>query len=230
MKPARSRRRLGRVLVAAILAIGLFFGGRAGLRHLAFFSVRRIELVGAQYLDAATVAGALELRARANLFDPAAGLVARVKALPGVIDADIARRIPGTLRIRVREAEPVALAERGDRLVLVDEWGTVLPFDPARPAADLPVAAADSVVAGLLGRIRDFDPELFGRIQRGSRYRGDVALDLEEGRLFLRGNAEPGEIEAVAVVAGVLARDGRAWRELDGRYPPRVVVRGNRRT
>lgn len=224
------RRRLGRWLVAAVAAVGLVFAGRAGLRHLAFFSVRRIEVVGAQYLDAGTVAGALDLRPGANLFDPTGGLVARVKALPGVIDADIARRIPGTLRIRVREAEPVALAERGDRLVLVDEGGTVLPFDPARPAADLPVAAADSVVAGLLARIRDYDPDLFGRIQRGSRYRGDVVLDLEEGRLVLRGDAEAGEIGAVAAVAGVLARDGRAWRELDGRYPPRVVVRGNRRT
>lgn len=225
----RPRRRIGRWLVAAALAVGLFLGARAGLRHLAFFSVRRIEVVGAQYLDAATVTAALGLGPRANLFDPIAGLVARVKALPGVMDAGLARRIPGTLRIWVREAEPVALAERGDRLVLVDERGAVLPFDPAQSPADLPVAAADSVVAGLLGRIRDFDPELFGRIQRGSRYRGDVLLDLEEGQLLLRGNAEAGEIEAVAVVAGVLARDGRAWRELDGRYPPRVVVRGNRR-
>jgi cell division septal protein FtsQ len=235
VKPARPapaagkarRRRIAFGALGLVAGLGLLFGGRAGLRHLGFFSVRRIELVGAQYLQAATVAEALKLRPGANLFDPKNQFLARVKALPGVIDATVSRRIPGTLRIRVREAEPVALAERGDKLVLVDERGLELPFDPAKTATDLPVAVADPVVAGLLGRIRDQDPALFGRIQRGARIRGDVVLDLEQGRLFLKGSAEPADIEALSLVAGLLAREGRAWRELDGRYPPRVVVRGS---
>lgn len=217
--------RIALVVVALALVV---IGGRAGIRKLSFFSIRRIELVGARYLDAASVATALELGTKANLFDPKGQWVARVKALPGVIDASISRRIPGTLRIRVTESEPVALVEKADRLVLADEFGSILPFNPARPAADLPLASSDSMVTQLLGRIRDVDPELFGRIQRGGRIRGDVALDLEEGRLYLRGNAEPDDIRALSVVAGVLLREGRSWRELDGRYPPRIVVRGGK--
>jgi cell division septal protein FtsQ len=217
--------RIGAVLLGlAVLVLGV----RLGLRKLSFFSIRRIELVGARYLDAASVASALELGKKANLFDPRDPWVARVKALPGVIDASVSRRIPGTLRIRVTESEPVALVEKGDRLVLVDEFGSILPFNPAHPATDLPLAMADSIVTQLLGRIRDVDPELYGRIQRGARIRGDVALDLEEGRLYLRADAEAADIEALSVVAGVLSREGRSWRELDGRYPPRIVVRGGK--
>lgn len=215
--------RIGIVVVA--LAV-LVIGGRAGLRKLSFFTIRRIELVGARYLDAAAVATALEIGPKTSLFEPKDQWVARVRALPGVIDASISRRIPGTLKIRVTESEPVALVEKGDRLVLVDEFGSVLPFNPARPAADLPLASSDSTVTHLLGRIRDVDPELFGRIQRGGRVRGDVALDLEEGRVYLRADAEPDDIRALSIVAGVLSREGRSWRELDGRYPPRIVVRG----
>lgn len=214
------------IVILALAVLGL--GGRAGLRKISFFTIRRVELVGARYLDAGSVATALELGQKANLFDPKDQWVARVKALPGVIDASVGRRIPGTLRISVTETEPVALAEKGDRLVLVDEFGAILPFSPARPAADLPLASSDSMVTQLLGRIRDVDPELFGRIQRGGRFRGDVALDLEEGRLYLRGNADADDIRALSVVAGVLSREGRSWRELDGRYPPRVVVRGGK--
>ena len=210
------------VLAVAILA----FGARAGVRKLSFFTIRRIELAGARYLDAGSVATALQLGKKANLFDPKDQWVARVKALPGVIDASISRRIPGTLKVRVTESEPVALVEKGDRLVLVDEFGSILPFNPARPAADLPLAVPDSIVTKLLGRIRDVDPELYGRIQRGVRVRGDVGLDLEQGRVYLRGDADPADIQALSVVAGVLSREGKGWRELDGRYPPRIVVRG----
>ncbi len=221
-------KRVVRIAVVVVALALLVIGGRAGLRKLSFFSIRRVELVGARYLDAPAVAAALELGKQANLFDPKDQWVARVKALPGVIDASISRRIPGTLRVRVSESEPVALAQKGDRLVLVDEFGSILPFNPARPAADLPLANSDSLVTRLLGRIRDVDPDLFGRIQRGTRVRSDVALDLDQGRVFLRADAEPADIEALSVVASVLSREGRSWRELDGRYPPRIVVRGGK--
>jgi hypothetical protein len=127
----------------------------------------------------------------------------------------------------VHEAEPVALAERGGRLVLLDAAGRTLPFDPTSPAADLPLAEPDSAVAGLLTRVRETDPELFARIQRGTRLRRDVALQVAEGRILFRAGASSEEIRDLALVAGVLARQGRSWRELDARYLPRVVVRSN---
>ncbi len=226
--PQNWRQRHKRKVQLGVLAVGvvlLGIGARSLARKLSFFAVRRVEVVGAQYLDAQTAAAALRLEKKASIFDPTGQWVARIKALPGVQDASISRRLPGTLRIRVEEVEPVALAEQGNRLVLVDEAGSVLPFNPARPAADLPLAPADSVVTGVLSLVRDIAPDLYARVQRGVRIRNDVALELEEGRLFLRAGADAADIQAVSLVADLLTREGRTWGELDGRYLPRVIVR-----
>lgn len=218
-----------RVLLASlglVLAIGGLVGGRALLRRIAFFDIRRIELTGARYLTAADVAKALMIPPGASLFDPTGPFERRVEELPGVTEARVGRRLPGTLRVRVTETEPVALAERGARLVLVDAAGRVLPFDPTRPATDLPLAAADSQVAGVLARVREADPELFGRVERGRRVaRGEVALELDSGRLLVRADAGPEAFEALALVADLLTREGKPWRELDARFLPRIIVR-----
>lgn len=159
------------------------------------------------------------------MFDPTEPLRRRAAALPGVLEARVVRRLPGTLRIVVREAEPIALVERGGRLVPLDAGGRVLPFDPTRSPADLPLAEADSGVAGLLARVREGDPELFARVQRGARFRQDVALDVEAGRILFRSGASTEEIRDLSLVADVLARQGQSWKELDARFPPRVIVR-----
>ena len=211
--------------LAVVLLAGVIFGGRVLLRKLAFFSVRRIELAGARYLTATQVAAALNLPERTSIFDATGPLVQRVASLPGVLEVKISRRLPGALRITVREAEPVALADRGGHLVLLDSTGMALPFDPTAPAADLPLADPDSGVAGLLARVKDGDPDLFAQVQRAQRVRQDVALELESGRLLLRVGASSDEIRDLSTVAELLARQGRSWRELDGRYPPRVIVR-----
>ena len=214
---------LGAGALALLVAAGA--GGRLLLRKLSFFSVRRIELIGARYLTPAEVTRALRLPAGANIFDDTEPLARRANAIPGVLEARITRRIPGALRVVVHEAEPVALAERGGRLVLLDATGRTLPFDPTSPAADLPLADPDSAVAGLLTRVRESDPELFAQVERGTRLRQDVALDVGEGRILFRAGASSDEIRDLSLVAGVLARQGRSWRELDARFLPRVIVR-----
>jgi len=212
-------------ILALVLLVAAGAGGRLLLKKLAFFSVRRIELTGARYLSAAQVASALNLPPRASIFDATDPLARRVAALPGVLEAKISRRLPGALRVSVREAEPVALADRGGRLVLLDAAGGVLPFDPTTPAADLPLAEPDSAVVALLARLKEDDADLFARVQRAQRFRQDVALELEAGRLLFRAGASSDEIRDLSTVVELLGRQGRAWRELDGRYPPRVIVR-----
>ena len=212
-------------LGAAVVVLAAAGGFRL-LRSLAFFRIRRVELVGARYLTAADVARALAIPRRHSVFDGTGVFLARARALPGVEEAKVARRIPGTLRVTVREEEPVALAERGGRLALLDAAGRILPFDPTRPAADLPLAEPDSVVAGLLARVREVDSALFRRVERASRVRPDVALDLDAGRILFRAGASSDEIRDVSMVADLLAKQGRRWRELDGRFLPHVIIRG----
>ncbi|HEY9518632.1 MAG TPA: FtsQ-type POTRA domain-containing protein [Gemmatimonadales bacterium] len=219
------KRRL--LLAAGALAlVALLLAGVRWIGSLSFFEVRRIELVGGHYLTPAAVARALALPPGAGIFEDKAPLEARVLGMAGVREARIARRIPGTLRVTIREAEAVALAERSGRLVLLDARGRVLPFDPTSPAADLPLADPDPVVAGVLDRVRETDPDLFAGIDRGSRVRQDVVLEVGGGRVFFRGDATEEEIRDLVLIRDLLTRERRSWRELDARFTSRVIVRG----
>lgn len=217
----------GLLISAAIAGVLLAaVGGFKLIRKLAFFSVQRIELVGAHYLTPAAMARALAVPKGTSIFDGTKALARRAAAVGGVLEARVSRRLPGTIRVTIREAEPVGLAERSGRLVLVDQTGRALPFDPTRPAEDLPLAQADSAVTGLLARMRETEPELFAKVERGARIKRDIALDLAAGRLWFRAGAGSEEIRHLVLVADYLARKGRTWRELDARFALRIVVRG----
>ena len=185
-----------------------------------------MEIAGLQYLAPAKVIAALGLESNATVFDDLAAAGRRLAALPGVVSAEVERRLPGTLEIEVVEALPVALAPRRGGLALLDSSGNVLPFDPAVSAPDLPVAAAaDRRIARVLARVQAHDPEMFARVRTAWRVRDDVLLDVD-GRRFWFGPAVTAEdIRAVMAVAQDLARQGRNYQELDGRYAGQVIVR-----
>lgn len=223
------RRRL-RYVLQALGTIGgallLWYGTPQLLRRLEFFRVRRVEIAGLQYLAPAKVIGALQLDPRASVFDDLLAAGTAVRTLPGVRSAVVRRRLPGTLEIIVEEAVPVALAPRGAALALLDSSGRVLPFDPAASAPDLPIAAhADPLVARVLASVREHDPVLFGRIGAAWRVRDDVVLDLDGRRLWFGPAVTAEDIRAVMAVAQDLARQGRNYGELDGRFAAQVIVR-----
>lgn len=211
------------------LGLALWFGLPGLLRGLDFFRVRRVEIAGLQYLDPAKVIAALKLSPKASVFDDLAPLRRRVYAMPGVNGVEVGRRLPGTLEIELIEAVPVALATRGDGLALLDARGRVLPFDPLRSAPDLPLAAGgDAVVTGVLARVRDSDPDLFARIGAAWRVGPDVVLEVGGRRLWFGAQVSAEDIRAVTAVEQALARSGRAYQELDGRFAGQVIVRRTR--
>ena len=212
----------GGCLVAAALWFALPFG----LRHLEFFRVRRVEIVGLQYLDAAKVIGVAKIAPRTSVFDDHEPVAARLRRLPGVAGAEVGTRAPGTLRIELDETQPVALTPKGNRLVMVNERAEVLPFDPLGAAPDLPVLiGGGKVVAGALARAREFDPGLFARIDAAWRVGPDVVFEVG-GRWFWFGSRLTAEdIRAVTAVEQALARKGRVYQQLDGRFAGQVVVR-----
>ena len=220
------RRRALAIAGAALLLVSL---SPYLLRHLEFFRVRRVEISGLHYLEAAKIVAALELAPSASVFDDPEPLARRVRALPGVLEADLGRRLPGTLSVRLREAPPVALTPRGDRLALVDAAGAVLPFDPLESAPDLPVLiGGGAAVAGALARARDYDAGLFARIDAAWRVGPDVVFEVG-GRWFWFGAELSAEdIRAVTAVEQALTRQGRPFQELDGRFTGQVIVRRTR--
>ncbi len=211
------------------LGLALWFGLPRLLRGLDFFRVRRVEIAGLQYLDPAKVIAALKLSPKASVFDDPAPLRRRVYAMPGVNAVAVDRRLPGTLEVELVETPPVALASRGDGLALLDARGRVLPFDPLRSAPDLPVVAnGDAVVTGVLARVRDSDPDLFARIGAAWRVGPDVVLEVGGRRLWFGAQVSAEDIRAVMAVEQALARSGRAYQELDGRFAGQVIVRRTR--
>ena len=218
---------------AAMLVMAAWMAAPLGLRRLRFFRVRQVEIVGIRYLDADQVLAALRLRPGASVFDDTRVLVERLRGMDGVADASVNRRPPGSLKVIVREIEPVALlmGARG-ALAPVDADGRALPFDLT--SLDLPIVrlggAPDSGVFGLLSRVQAVDPALFQTIDAARRTetpRGDVLLELGGGahRVLLSRDAGPEVIAAVVAVARDLAAKARPYAELDARFAGQVVVR-----
>lgn len=219
---------LGLLLVLAGSVV--WFGGPAVLRRIGFFKIRRVELVGVSAARPADLVAAMRIPRKANLFDDLRPFQARALAFPGIRSAEVHRRLPGTLVVEVTEARAVALAPRDGRLAMVGRNGKFLPFDPAVSAPDLPVVDQPGpIVARVLGRLQEIDPELFSRVVTASQVGGDVVLDLGGRRLWLRPDVSGEVIRAVMAAEQVLGRQGRAWAELDGRFAGQVVVRGRGR-
>lgn len=228
MKWPRQSQRVLLWAAASMTVMVMWMAAPLALRRLAFFRVRQVELVGIRYLDADAVLATLRLSPRASVFDDTKPLAERLRGLDGVADASVVRRPPGSLKVIVREIEPVALVANGrGALTPVDAEGRQMPFDLA--TLDLPVVqVADSGVVAVLARVQAFDPALFQAIDAARRtqaQRGDVLLELGAHRVLLNRDAGPEVIQAVVLVARDLAAKARPYAELDARFAGQIVVR-----
>jgi len=230
MRWPRASRRVLRWAGTVMIVMAIWMTAPLLLRRIAFFRVRQVELVGIRYLDADQVLAALRLAPQASVYDDTDMLAERLRGLDGVADAVVSRRPPGSLKVIVREIEPVALLMNGrGALEPVDADGRALPYDLT--GLDLPVVpAADSAVVGVLARVQAFDPALFQTIDAARRtpsLRGGGAVLLELGahRVLLGNDAGPEVIEAVVLVARDLAARRRSYAELDARFDGQIVVR-----
>lgn len=213
------------------LAVALIVGAIAVtprlLRHVSFFRVRRVELVGLHYLAPDRVLDALDLGAQRNLFDPLGGVQNRGLAIPGVIGLRIARRLPGTLRVTVEEQIPIAFAPGPNGLVSLDASARPLPYDAAVTGFDLPlVPRPDSVLTRALAAVQAVDSTLYEAIDGAHRAAdGSIALDLDRRVILLPPAPTPDGVRAVAMVRWHLMQSGQPYAALDARYSGWVVVR-----
>ncbi|MBX7118060.1 MAG: FtsQ-type POTRA domain-containing protein [Gemmatimonadaceae bacterium] len=219
-------RRLGQ-LGAVLLVLTSPLWGRAILRRMDFFRVRRVVIEGARYASPDEIVSRLRVDTTASIWDDVSPLAARVREHPQVRDVRIGRRLPGTLVVRVTENPPVALVNSAKGLVVTGAAGEALPVDPTATDVDLPVLASrDTLLLRLLGEVRAEVPQLFARVseaRRGSR--GEVVLVLPEHRILARGDVTPARLAEVLPVELDLARRGRRVEELDLRFRDQVVAR-----
>lgn len=216
-----------------------------GLRSMAFFRVRTIEIRGTHYLQPTEIVERMRVDTLRSLWDDVGPLEARIRPHPQVSDVRITRRLPGTLVVTLRENLPVALIPTGQTLQPYDSLGRQLPIDPLRTDLDLPVIASpDPALLRLLGEIRRGNLAMYQRVSE-MRRTGRTDLLILFNSAFARlatpldsAAPEPGLLRVRAPVgvtvdrltdifpveSDLVARQARIG-ELDLRYRDQVIAR-----
>lgn len=112
------------------------------------FAVQQLRVIGTKRLSEGEVEALLDgLKGRNIVTTPLETWRERLLASPWVRDASLRRALPSTIEVRIAERLPMAVARSADRLLLIDERGTVVDeFGPRYGALDLPI------VEGLMER------------------------------------------------------------------------------
>jgi cell division protein FtsQ len=194
---------------------------------MSFFRLRRVQVVGARYIHADSIVSLLRVDTTRSIWDDIDELEDRARQHSQVNDAEIARRIPGTLVVTITERVPVAFVPTTRGLEPVDAAGRALPIDPSRTNVDLPVVARrDTAVLRLLSELRDHAPQMYKRVS-AARRSGRAEIMLEMGSLNVRAMADVTVdrlAEIVPVEADLTRRQARV-AELDLRYRDQVIAR-----
>lgn len=212
-------------MLALTVALGVVAALPAVVRRIPFFRIHAVEITGLRYHEEDDVVRRLALPADASILYPLDVVQAAAAAMPGVREATVTRRWPGTLVVHLDEIRPVALTAQDDRLVLLDARGRVLPFAPSRVETSLPVAPRDSATAALLARMQVSDPLLYDQVQWVRTEGAEVTLVRNGHQVRLRVDADEQALRAISAVQAWLEATATPWVELDGRFDGRVFVR-----
>ena len=224
-----SRWRWLAVAIGVLLLVGLPFWGPRALRHLAFFRVRRVEILGARYTPPSELLDRLKVDTTRSVWDPLGPLEARLRSHAQIESVTVSRKLPGTLVVQVTERHPVALVNGPGGLRAVDERGRRLPLDPSKTPVDAPIVTAaprDTIVYHLIGAMQREAPALYARLS-SIRAIGTDELVLQISDLSVRAMTNVtltrlGDIEPVE--RDLMRRQLRA-AELDLRYRDQVIAR-----
>jgi cell division protein FtsQ len=166
--------------------------------------VGNVEVRGSHFLSEGEVRELLGPAVGENILGlDIEALKARLRSSPWVAEATVARTLPDTLRVQIRERTPLALAEL-DRLYLMDGDGSLIDlYGPRTSGFDLPI------VRGLAGTSGDARRERAQRAGALLQDLGELARELSELQV-----EESGDLRLVLRGAGEVVRMGPPpWRE-----------------
>ena len=215
--------------VAALVLLGSPFWAPGVFRRLAFFRVRKIEILGTRYTAPGELLDRLRVDTTRSVWDPVAPLEARVRAHPQIESVTVSRRLPGTLVVQVTERHPVALVSVAGGLRAVDERGVRLPLDPSRTPVDAPIVTAaprDTAVYHLLGTMRREAPALYAKLS-SIRAAGPDEIVLQIADLPVRAmtSVTLARLSDIEPVERDLTRRQLRAAEIDLRYRDQVIAR-----
>jgi cell division protein FtsQ len=194
-------RTIAGVVLVAGTSVGVAWVARRHVMTSARFAITEIAVSGDERLPAETIVAETGLEVGANVFvadlDAAR---ARLLADPWISEATLARRLPGTIVVRVTERRAAALVAMGDTFLTTADGE---PFkklevgDPPQDVASLPL------VTGLR-------PESMGEDREGTmqtiRRAIDLAAEFERTPLAKRAPLEEVHVEADGVFSLVVGR------------------------
>jgi cell division protein FtsQ len=233
-KPQRPRSRTKKWMVAAGLAAGAAIllltplWAPVLLRQLSFFSVRHVEVVGVRYVDPAEIVSRLQVDTLDSVWDDTDAMAARVREHPLVRSADIDRKLPGTIVVRLVEHVPVALVGTANGFRPYDAHGVALPIDPAAADVNAPILdRADPAMLRLLADARLRTPALYGRISeiRRGGAGGSIVFVLDSLPVHTRPDITLERLSDIELVEQDLARRRLRAAELDLRFRDQVIAR-----
>lgn len=131
----------------SILAMLLSAGAIYGLASTSAFTYSRLVIEGTAIVREDAVREQLELAEGENLFEIASEpLEARLREIPAVADAEVSLGLPGTVKVRIEEREPLLVWRVGERRWYVDRTGFLFAQvgeNPPPAAAALPLVSDD---------------------------------------------------------------------------------------
>jgi cell division protein FtsQ len=222
-----ARWKLVAACVGGLVVLSCPLWGPRVLAELAYFRVRRVEIVGARFVQPSDILGRLHVDTLSSVWEPAGPLEERIASHPGVHSVRVGRRLPGTLVVEITERWPVALVSTPAGLRPFDERGAALPIDPARIAVDAPVlSSGDAGLFRLLGRLRAEAPELYGRVSEAGRAGADeVWLRISSVPVRAMTDVTVERLAELVPVEQDLARRQLRAIEIDLRYRDQVIAR-----
>lgn len=245
----RRARRHARPALIGVAALALLGGGvglwRSGLvqrgisdagsgtaRWLADAGLRlsRIEIEGrVRTDDAAIIAAVGAARGTPILAIEPEEVRARLKAIAWVREAEVRRRLPATLEIRISERTPFAIWQQQGRHVVIDRDGVVLAESRLDQFGPLPLvvgAGAAPRAAEILDLVARHPAlsERFKAAVRVAERRWNIRLASGADVLLPEG-AEPAALERLAALHASHALLDRGLAAVDMRLPDRMVLR-----
>lgn len=236
------------LLWTVALAIVGVWGPEAtrNISDLEVFRVRSVEVRGMRFLTEDSVVALLRTDEAASVWSDKAVWRERLERHPMIREAEVTRRPPHGLLVRVEERSPVALAPT-PTLEPVDAEGYRLPVDPTRYRLDLPVLASRRVPPGQaklvpgetralateVARIASMDPDFLRRVSSVAwGDRGSLVVRLTAPDVVFLMN--PGTSSARLRQADTAMEDamsrapGRVPEVVDLRFADQIVVRRTR--
>ena len=226
------RRRALRRLALVLAVVGLAVGGWLLLRS-PLLRVQEVKVVGAEKLDAATLAAASGLEGENILFADTGKAKERLFKVAMIKDLSIERRWPGEMVIKVKERQPWGYWQVKEQIYVIDDEGFVLDNDQPGEGAPtivqldsdrrwLPGEQVDVHAVDLARQLMESAPRSLGRSVVGLEYsdRSGLTVVLEGGLRATFGDDRDLDykISALYVLLEKARRDGREVHAVDLRF------------